>query len=269
MDRNTYRDDDDLDEPATYWWRRGVTLVAGLGVLGLLAWALSGGGGKPPGTPRTTPDSGSMSAAAYPSGQAPSATPSATASATSSASANAAVPGLTSPGISGLPSATASSSSSSAAKKPAANDKSSGTGSAAAAGTSFQRGGPCPSDAVVLSLFGSQSSYPNGQDPKFSLDAVSTAPGMCTLDVSPAQLDLVVMSSGRVIWDSADCARGGQTQQDKLTRGVPVQESFAWNRTITLPGCVTLASSARLGTYTAQVRAGAVTSEALTFRLVH
>ncbi len=71
MDRNTYRDDDDLDEPATYWWRRAVTLVAGLGVLGLVAWALSSGGGKPPGTPRTTPDSGSMSAAAYPSGPAP------------------------------------------------------------------------------------------------------------------------------------------------------------------------------------------------------
>ena len=260
-----------MDEPAAYWWRRAVTLVAGLGVLGLLAWALSSGGGKPPGTPRTTPDSGSMSAAAYPSGQAPSATPSATSSATSSASANAAVPGLTSPGISGLPSASASASgsSSSAAKKPAANDKSSGTGSAAASGTSVQRGGPCPSDALVLSLFASQPSYPSGQDPKFTLDAVSTDPGMCTFDVSPAQLDLVVMSSGRVIWDSADCARGGQTQQDKLTRGVPVQESFAWNRTITLPGCVTLASSARLGTYTAQVRAGAVASEALTFRLVH
>ena len=255
-----------MDEPVTYWWRRGVTLVAGLGVLGLLAWALSGGGGKPSGTPPTTPGSGSMSAAAYPSGPAPSATSSATPSATSSASANAEIPGLTSPGISGLPSAAASGSA--AAKKPAANDKSSGTGSAAAAGTSIQRGGPCPSDAIVLSLFASQPSYPNGQDPKFNLDAVSTAPGMCTFDVSPAQLDLVVMSAGRVIWDSADCARGGQTQQDKLTRGVPVQESFAWNRTITLPGCVTLASSARLGTYTAQVKAGGVASEALTFRLV-
>ena len=261
MDRNTYRDDDDLDEPATYWWRRAVTLVAGLGVLGLVAWALSSGGGKPPGTPRTTPDSGSMSAAAYPSGPAP--------LATSSASVDANVPGLTSPGISGLPSAAASGSSSPAAKKPAANDKSSGTGSAAAPGTSFQRGGRCPSDAIVLSLFGSQSSYRSGQDPKFNLDAVSTAPGMCTFDLSPAQLHLVVMSSGRVIWDSADCARGGQTQQDKLTRGVPVQASFAWDRTITLPGCVTLASSARVGTYTAQVRAGAVASGALTFRLVH
>ena len=254
-----------MDEPAAYWWRRAVTLVAGLGVLGLLAWALSSGGGKPPGTPRTAPDSGSMSAAAYPSGPAPSVT----SSVTSSASAGANVPGLTSPGISGLPSAPASGSSSSAAKKPAANDKSPGTGSAAASGTSSGRGGRCPSDAIVLSLFGGQSSYRGGQDPTFNLDAVSTAPGMCTFDVSPAQLDLVVMSSGRVIWDSADCARGGQSQLDRLTRGVPVQESFAWNRTITLPGCVTLASSARVGTYTAQVRAGAVASEALTFRLVH
>ena len=120
------------------------------------------------------------------------------------------VPGLTSPGISGLPSAPASGSST-GPQKPAANDKSPGTGSLPP-GDKLPAGGRCPSDAIVLSLFASQSSYRGGQDPKFNLDAVSTAPGMCTFDVSPAQLDLVVMS-GRVIWDSADCARGGQAQR--------------------------------------------------------
>jgi hypothetical protein len=119
----------------------------------------------------------------------------------------------------------------------------------------------------VLSLFASQSSYASGEDPRFSLDAVSTAGGSCTFDVSPAQLHLVVMSAGRVIWDSVDCARTGQTQTARLTRGVPVQQPFAWNRTVTLAACVTLASSARPGTYTAQVRADGVASEVRTFRL--
>ena len=66
MDRNAYRDDNRTDqpthpdepetysEPDTYWRRRAVTLAAGLGVLGLLAWTLSGGGGKPGGKPGGT-----------------------------------------------------------------------------------------------------------------------------------------------------------------------------------------------------------------------
>ncbi len=76
------------------------------------------------------------------------------------------------------------------------------------------------------------------------------------------------MSAGRVIWDSADCSRGDGNQDDQLSRGVPVQESITWNRAITLPGCVTLASSARPGSYQAQVRTGAVASQVRTFKLV-
>ena len=46
MDRNAYRDDNDTDQPDAYWRRRVITLVAGLVLLGVLAWAFSGGGGK-------------------------------------------------------------------------------------------------------------------------------------------------------------------------------------------------------------------------------
>jgi hypothetical protein len=258
MDRDPYRDDDEEGEPATYWRRRALTLAAGLGVLGLLAWAMSGGGGKS-GTPNASA-SGSMSAAAYPGDTAPSVT--ASPSQSQGASAGATVPGLGSTtGTSGMPSATASGRS--PAKKPAASTTSSTSSSDSNAG------GRCEASSIVLSLFGSQSSYSTGQDPKFSLDAVSTASGSCTFDVGPAQLHLVVMSSGRVIWDSADCAKASQAQTDRLSRGVPVQESFTWNRTITLPGCVTLASSARPGSYTAQVTEGSVSSEVRTFKLVH
>ena len=120
----------------------------------------------------------------------------------------------------------------------------------------------------MLSLFSTGRSYPAGQDPEFGVDAVSTAPGTCTFGLSPAQLHLVVMSAGRVIWDSADCLRGGGAQLSRLTRGVPVEEFFTWNRTITLPGCVTLATSARPGSYAAQARTRTVTSGIYSFRLV-
>jgi hypothetical protein len=120
----------------------------------------------------------------------------------------------------------------------------------------------------VLSLFSSSRSYRAGQDPEFGVDAVSTAPGTCTFDLSPARLHLVVMSAGRVIWDSADCLRGGGAQLSRLTRGVPAEEFFTWNRAITLPGCVTLATSARPGSYAAQARTATVTSGIYSFRLV-
>ena len=63
-------------------------------------------------------------------------------------------------------------------------------------------------------------------------------------------------------------ARGDGTQPTKLTRGIPVQEHFTWNRAITLPGCVTLASSARPGSYQAQARTSAISSGTFSFKLV-
>jgi hypothetical protein len=239
--RGTYPDQGEgyPDQPETYWRRRAATLAAGLGVIGLLAWALSGGGGMPAGTAaQNSPASGALSAPAGPgasaSAQAPvqaSAQASSGPSSPAAAGADAAVPGL-------------------------------------AAASTTGPGERCAPGSVVLSLFGGSPGYPAGQDPDFGVDAVSTAPGTCTFGLGPTQLHLVVMSSGRVIWDSADCARDNGTQLSRLTRGVPVQESFTWNRAITLPGCVTLASSARPGTYSAQARAAAIASGVYTFRLV-
>jgi hypothetical protein len=261
MDPNSYRYDDEADQPETYWRRRAATLAAGLGLLGLLAWAFSGGGGKPAGpAAQSSPPSGGLSAAAYPGASAssspfPATSPSS--SAPARAGAGAAVPGLASPGTSGLPTPSSS-----------ANGRSARSAAGASAAATVRPGGRCSSGSVVLSLFGSSRSYPAGQDPEFGVDAVSTAPGTCTFDLSPARLHLVVMSAGRVIWDSADCPHGGGAQVSRLTRGVPVEEHFTWNRAITLPGCVTLAASARPGSYQAQARTGTVTSGIYSFRLI-
>ena len=284
MDRNAYRDDNGADQPRTpadqrepypdedepypdqpdtYWRRRAATLAAGLGVLGLLAWAFSGGGGKPAPIPHNSPAAGAPSAApAYPSVPASgssSGSPSAWVSASPFAGADASVPGLGSQGTSGLPSATSS---------PAGKSAKSTASARAQVAANTEPGRRCSPNSVVLSLFSGSRSYPSGQDPQFGVNAVSTVPGTCTFDVSPARLYLVVMSAGRVIWDSADCARGGGTQLSKLTRGIPVQAYFTWNRAITLPGCVTLASSARPGSYQAQARTPAISSGTFSFKLV-
>jgi hypothetical protein len=284
MDRNAYRDDDDTDQPDAsqpdaYWRRRVITLCAGLALLGLLAWAFSGGGGKPAAAKKAAQASGALPAAAYsgtrasgaaasaavngaPASGAP-ASPSPGADASASAGSSASLPFLTaspSPGTS-TPGASAraarAAATDSAAAGPANGDGASGV----------EPGGGCAPNAIVLSVFTSKNSYHAGQYPVFEVYAVSTASRACTFNLSPAKLHVLVSSSGRVIWDSADCARGRRNKVAELRRGVPTQESLSWNRTISLPGCVTVASSARPGTYQVQARDASVASPFRTFKL--
>jgi hypothetical protein len=254
MDRNAYRDDEDdtdTDQPDSYWRRRVIMLVAGLCVLGLFAWIFSGGGGKAPApAAKSSQASGILPAAAY------SGSPSPTVTVTGSPTA--------SPSPSGKPTA-----SKSATGKPTAGKsaKAHATSSAPAVTSAREPGGGCYPSAVVLSLFSSQSDYHKGQDPEFNLYAVSTGSGTCSFSLSPAKLHVVVMSAGRIIWDSADCVHGTANQVAWLSRGVPAQESVTWNRSISLPGCVTLATAARAGTYQVQARSASVDSPVRTFKL--
>jgi hypothetical protein len=245
MEQNTYRDENDMGRGDAYWRRRAVTLAAGLGLLALLAWAFSGGGGGESPAPASSQPSGFQPAAAF-GGPA---TPSPTGPGRSTGAGL----GLASPSVSGPPSASPSPSPSPAAQQPQPSGP----------------GGRCSPRALVLSLFTDRPSYYRGQYPGFHVYAVSTAAARCLLDLSPGKLDVVITSAGRVIWDSADCARGQPARVTELSRGVPVQASIVWNRAITLPGCVTLAL-ARPGAYQVQARissGGTVSSPVRTFRL--
>jgi hypothetical protein len=287
MDRNAYRDEDDTDQPDAsqpdaYWRRRVITLCAGLALLGLLAWAFSGGGGKPAAAKKAAQASGVLPATAYSgtpasaaasgtaaSGTAASGTPafpSPGADASASAGSSASLPFLTSspsPGASTPGTSTPGTSASARAARGAA----AAADATAGPGSGVERGGGCAPNAIVLSVFTSKTSYHAGQYPVFEVYAVSTASRACTFNLSPAKLHVLVSSSGRVIWDSADCNRGQPNKRAELRRGVPAQESLSWNRTISLPGCVTVASSARPGTYQVQARDASVASSFRTFKL--
>jgi hypothetical protein len=259
MVRIAERDETDTDQGEAYWRRRVVTLVAGVGLLALVVWAFTGGSGKPPVAAASHSPAPGLRPAAYRS-----------TSASPSPGARPTVSGLASPGASGLPRAPQASASGAAADRGATSGPSGSaqpTAGVAASVLTPGPGGRCAPGAVVLSVFSSKPSYAAGQNPQFSVYAVSVAAGTCTFDFAPSKLYVDVMSSGRVIWDSADCARGGQTRIVKLTRGVPVQESIIWNRAITLPGCVTLASSARPGTYQAQAWSASIASAVRNFKL--
>ncbi len=248
-----------MGQPDSYWRRRVIALVAGLSLLGVVAWAFSGGG-KPVGpAPKTSQASGVVPAVA--DSGAPSA------AGTGAASPGAATDHLT---VSGLPSSS-SGPDRSASGEPTTGSSAlarvQGAAGAASSGSGTQSGGDCSPRAVVLSLFTGRTDYYGGQDPEFEVDAVSTAAGACTFGIGPKKLQVVVMSSGRIIWDSADCASGQANRVAELRRGVPSQESVSWNRTISLPGCVRLASAPPPGTYQVQARTASVASPVRTFKL--
>lgn len=235
--RMGYHDDDggDAGQPDAYWRRRVITLALGLGLLGILAWGFSGGGGK---AAQSSP------------------------SAVQASALGTAVPGLGTPSASpASPSATGASPAPSASASPAARASTRPQPSASAAASPQGRCGP---GSVVLSLFSGRPSYGPVQFPQFQIYAVSTTAASCSFD--PAQLQVQVMSSGRIVWDSADCTRSA-ARPVQLTRGVPVQASVTWDRSVTLPGCQVLATSARPGSYTVQARTATVQSPVRTFRL--
>ena len=281
MDRNAYRDDNDTDQPDAsqpdaYWRRRVITLCAGLALLGLLAWAFSGGGGKPAAAKKAAQASGALPAAAYSGTRAGGAAASAAvngapasgAPASPSPGADASASAASLPFLTASPSPGTSTPGASARAARAAAAASAAAGPANGDGASgVEPGGGCAPNAIVLSVFTSKTSYHAGQYPVFEVYAVSTASRACTFNLGPAKLHVLVSSSGRVIWDSADCTRGRRNKVAELRRGVPTQESLSWNRTISLPGCVTVASSARPGTYQVQARDASVASPFRTFKL--
>jgi len=217
-----------------------MALLAGLGLIGVLVWAFAGGGG---GKPASSPTASSRTYGLLP----------AAASRTAAASHGAA--------------AARSRPATSASARPDASSRPAPSATPDQDAGQLALGGPCAPGTVVLSVFSTRPSYSGWQDPKFSVYAVSTSVGSCTFDLGPGTLHLEVMSSGRIVWDSGDCARSDNTWTARLSRGVPVLESITWNRTITLPGCVTLASSARAGTYQAQASTASAASAVLSFRL--
>jgi hypothetical protein len=250
-------------QPEAYWRRRVITLCAGLAVLAVLAWAFSGSGKAPSPVRKASPASTALPAAAYSSSPPASGGSSGSASAPAGSAASlpfsAATPG-SSPAQSGTPS-----------KKTAVRAAAAGAGAgnvAPGGGSGVEPDGSCAPGSVVLSLFTSRSSYSAGQYPGFQIYAVSTASRTCSFDVSPHRLHVQITSSGRVIWDSADCTKGEPNRAVRLRRGVPTEASVTWRRNISLPGCVTVASSARAGSYQVQARDAAVASPVRSFKLV-
>ena len=247
MDPNAHRSGGRRPGADAYWQRRFFTLLAGLAVIGLLAWAASGmasGGSSAHGAA-----SGQQSAAAYstptttPSSPAPvSSTPSASPTATPSAS----------------PSATpsASPSASVSAKAAQAKPKTAATGPVA-----------CPAADLLLTVTPRAASFGTKATPAFQVDIVSTDTTPCNLDTGPAALRLEVGHGSTVAYNSAVCVNGAKRHVISLRRGVPVITSMSWDKHETVNGCLSTVAAATNRTYSAMIEAGGAQSPRSSFRL--
>ena len=216
--------------PATYWRRRFLSLVAGFGLLSLVAWAFSGAlavgkAGSPASPPR---------ASSHPAVRpARSATPLAQASPAAPAAA---------PGQRSARARATAPSRGHAAKLPKAARRA------------------CRPADVVLSLFASQDRYGPGQLPDFTVDVVSTSPRTCTFNVGPKFLAVVITAGGARIWSSADCVAGAGSNLTELVKGVPAVLPVSWGRETSSPGCFAPATRVHAGTYRAAAIGGRLVS---------
>lgn len=263
MDPNAHRSRGRNDEADAYGRRRFFALVAGLGVIGLLAWACSGvasGGGSS----RGAGVSGHASSAAYGSaagGQQAggAAVPALSPSAQPTVSVSLPSP---SPPISVSPVQRSSAPSTPAASSAAPAGHSHPAKAAAGTGT-----GACPAADIVLTLLASKASYAPNETPTFQIDIVSTDVAACTIDLGPEALRVVIMHGNQQAWNSGACLNGATSHVSDLRRGVPVVMSMAWNRHLTKPGCPMTIVAATHRTYVAVAQGGGAQSPAQSFKL--
>jgi hypothetical protein len=230
-------------DPNAYWRRRFCILGGGLAVLALLAWFLTGRAGPSAGAAAAAQES--MAAL-----QAGNALP--------SAAYGSAWPGPT-------PSASATPTPHPTVK---ASPKPTGSAKSKRSHTAAKSGSRCVPADIVLSLYTSQASYPQGTQPSFQVFAVSTAAGDCQLAFGPGSVHVVVTYLGQVKWDSAACApAAAKTVQFK--RGVPQVLTISWNRAATKPaGCAGSLPPTAWGTFQAVATTAGQSSPARTFKLL-
>lgn len=128
-------------------------------------------------------------------------------------------------------------------------------------------GDDCPSADVVISLTANGDSYAGAARPEFTIDVVSTDSRTCAFNVGARYLTLVISSGGVREWGSDDCTSGSQSRPEMLARGVPVQKTITWDRTLSAPGCHLTPTAARPGTYTATASDAGVRSHTVVFVL--
>jgi hypothetical protein len=207
---------------ATYWRRRIMVMVIGVGLVTTLSWAVNG-----------------MLAARSTAGQdVPASGASAANSAPAQVSKDRTHPASPSP---------------SPRPDPAPSPHRSATRSLASG-----RSPRCAPAGVTLRLSSPQYWYQSGKTPRFTVRAVSSQP--CRFNMGTKFVAVVVTDGARRIWSSADCPTGARSHQTVLTSRAPAVLRLSWDRRTSSPGCSGARRVVRPGEYTVTAVAGRVHS---------
>jgi hypothetical protein len=201
----------DPDADRAFWRRRFFILCAGVVALGVCAWMFPGA--HPPSASEAAATRASVAALARRQALPPAAYGKA----------------WSAPKPTIVPTATASPAPPTASAAPSGTSaKAKKAGAVGQPSPARSGGAPCAPADIVLSLFTSESSYPAGAQPKFSVYAVSTSATACTLAYGPGSVQVVVTRHGHVVWDSSAC-RPAAAKAVKFTLGVPQVLMMTWN----------------------------------------
>jgi hypothetical protein len=112
-----------------------------------------------------------------------------------------------------------------------------------------------PQDIVVTFEYAEegQEVYGAGTDPAFRITVVNTAEQTCTVDLGGEAMEIRIHSGNDRIFSTADCAEGGSEEKRQISRGVPYEHTFTWDRLRSFEDCRDTNASARPGWYRAKL----------------
>jgi hypothetical protein len=112
-----------------------------------------------------------------------------------------------------------------------------------------------------------KTTYPAGEDPRFTIKVTNTSEKTCTRDVGQKAMEVKVSQGDTLIWSSDHCAPGGSAKVVSLKAGASYTTSVVWSRTESKKGCPTGQPDAPAGTYALAGRNLTVTSQPAAFAL--
>lgn len=112
-----------------------------------------------------------------------------------------------------------------------------------------------PQDVVVTFEYAEegQEVYGAGADPAFRITVVNTAEQTCTVDVGGEALEIRIHSGDDRIFSTADCAEGESAEERQISRGVPHEYTFTWERLRSFEDCRDTSAAAQPGWYRANL----------------
>jgi hypothetical protein len=120
---------------------------------------------------------------------------------------------------------------------------------------------------VALTVTSTQGFYQPGKTPTFTVRAVSQASRPCRFNMSAKFVSVVITSSDRRIWSSADCASGAASNMVAIASDRPAELKLSWDRRTSSPGCSGTGQSVRPGEYKVRAVAGRLDSRSVNFVL--